>query len=78
MYKMAIAFGQDDLSWSFQQGTQGLPSTDARLDATYDTERNMPETTMRRMGMETATKIAEKLPLKAESALELVVIVKSA
>ena len=36
-----------------------------RLDATYDTEKKMPEASLRRMQMETATKIAEKLPLKA-------------
>lgn len=35
-----------------------------RLDATYDTEKKMPEASLRRMQMETATKIAEKLPLK--------------
>ena len=37
----------------------------SRLDATYDTEKKMPEASLRRMQMETATKIAEKLPLKA-------------
>ena len=38
-----------------------------RLDATYDTEKKMPEASLRRMQMETATKIAEKLPLKARA-----------
>ena len=43
------------------------PALWPRLDATYDTEKKMPEASLRRMQMETATKIAEKLPLKARA-----------
>ena len=50
--------GQNDLKWLTKMADL------KRLDATYDTEKKMPEATLRRMGMETATKIAEKLPLK--------------
>mmetsp|Transcript_29399 Transcript_29399/g.36047 ORF Transcript_29399/g.36047 Transcript_29399/m.36047 type:complete len:410 (+) Transcript_29399:57-1286(+) len=49
---------QNELKWLSKEAEM------KRLSATYATEKTMPEATLRRMGLETATKIAEKLPLK--------------
>lgn len=50
--------GQTELSWTAKSAEL------QRLKATYDTEKHMGEATLRRMGLETAAQMAEKLPLK--------------